>query len=479
MSKEKKEVKKSERPELAAIDGVFYKTFFESSLDPMFVADATSKMLVEVNDSFLKATGYTQDDIRRSDEKPINLISDESMPYIAEKQKQLRKDGFARYEVKLVKKAGGKIPIELSVRYIKLSDKDYVIGSFRDISQRKLSEQESWERIRQLGLANTRIMTITEKIGSIPDFAQKILDANNETEILERASAALCDRLGMGYENVTFYLVRSEDLWLAYSTDTQKRLNQKLSKDHKFCKILSEELSPIVEDKGGVVPIKDKGKSIGVMEIYFQPSTVEVFKGYRQALKGYQDLMFALAEIIGLRIGNLRLYETVQKQSITDPLTGIFNRRYFDERLRVEIERARRSQAMLLTLMIVDVDNFKDINDAYGHNQGDIVLAEIARILKANMRMVDVVCRYGGDEFAIIMPETPLAGAREKAEQLCTLLKEKDYQSIYKGKQIAATTSIGVAAFKPEMDIQSFVKCADGAMYMAKASGKNQVKSAE
>lgn len=478
MSKDKKEPKNKERALAPPTPSNFYKVFFENASAPMFVSDSEGKLIVEANDSFYEVTGYSAADVKRQQEKPINLIAEESIPYIQEKQKQFKKDGLARYEVKLVKKSGEKVPIELTIRHISIENKDYVIGSIRDIAQRKLAEQESWERIRQLGLANTRVMTITEKISSVPEFAQRILGTVSEAETLEKAATILCDRLGMGYQSVTFYVLKGEDLWLAYSTDTQKRTNQKLPKDHKFVKILTEKLPPIIEDKGGVIPIKDRITNIGIMEVYFHNATIEIFQGYHQALKGYQDLLFALAEIIGLRIGILRLYEEVQRQSITDVLTGVYNRRYFDERLKIEIERAKRSATMLLSLMIVDVDNFKDINDTYGHNQGDLVLTEIAKMLKSNTRMVDVVCRYGGDEFVVIMPETPQAGARDKAEQLCGMLKDKRFPCIHSSEKFITTTiSIGVAAFKPDMDMQAFIKAADGAMYMAKASGKNQVKS--
>src|SRR5262249_18429924 len=130
-----------------------------------------------------------------------------------------------------------------------------------------------------------------------------------------------------------------------------------------------------------------------------------------------RELFHYLAGQAAVSIENVNLHETVERQAITDELTGLSNRRRFQETMAAEVERSRRF-GQELGLVLLDIDDFKAVNDTYGHQQGDVVLREIAKVLRASGREIDEPARYGGEELAVILPGTNLEGAFELAERV-------------------------------------------------------------
>ena len=170
-------------------------------------------------------------------------------------------------------------------------------------------------------------------------------------------------------------------------------------------------------------------------------------------------------------------YELLQKTrqlAISDPLTGIYNRRHFFSLLRQELERSRRQQSPLAVMMF-DIDDFKAINDQYGHAAGDQVLIETVQLCQQHLRAYDVMSRYGGDEFAIYLPETDAELATQVAQRLCASIRAHSIQSDHHSFQ--CTVSIGVAACSCEQQdsADSLMAIADKALYQAKQNGKDQV----
>lgn len=167
------------------------------------------------------------------------------------------------------------------------------------------------------------------------------------------------------------------------------------------------------------------------------------------------------------------LQEKLREQANRDSLTGLFNRRYLEGTLERELARCKREGAPL-TMLLLDVDNFKLVNDTYGHQAGDEVLRIFGKLLLEKARTEDIVCRYGGEEFLLVLPKMPLAIARERGAYLLKLFEET---TVLFGKlRIRVTTSIGIAAAPEHADsAEGLVRCADEALYLAKHNGRNQV----
>jgi len=169
-----------------------------------------------------------------------------------------------------------------------------------------------------------------------------------------------------------------------------------------------------------------------------------------------------------------RALQDLQEQAITDPLTGLLNRRYLREYLPRELVRARRNGSTL-AVVIVDLDYFKRVNDTYGHEAGDLVLKELGALLLGHIRGSDIACRFGGEEFALVLPEASLEGARQKAEAVRAAIKKLDLN--YRDKRIhALAASFGVALFPDHADdADALMRIADEALYQAKGAGRDQV----
>jgi diguanylate cyclase (GGDEF)-like protein len=181
----------------------------------------------------------------------------------------------------------------------------------------------------------------------------------------------------------------------------------------------------------------------------------------------------AATALIAIAVRNVQLFLETREQSLRDSLTNCFNRGHGLETLDGELRRARRSRQPLSILMF-DIDRFKTINDELGHLRGDDLLRAVGAQLTRVLRSTDLRCRYGGDEFLIILPDTPLIGARQVAESLRREMAA--LAMVAGGKTIAVTVSVGVAAAGPaELGVTSLIERADGALYQAKRAGRDRV----
>jgi len=186
-----------------------------------------------------------------------------------------------------------------------------------------------------------------------------------------------------------------------------------------------------------------------------------------------RELFTYLAGQAARSMENVDLHETATRESVTDELTGLSNRRALDEVLAGEVERARRFGDDL-GLVLIDLDDFKSVNDTYGHLQGDVVLREVARVLRASSREIDQPARYGGEELAVVLPGTDLEGAYNRAERIREEIARLRIPRLDGLGTVSITTSCGVAAVRAgEADGRALVQAADNALYEAKHSGKN------
>jgi diguanylate cyclase (GGDEF)-like protein len=195
---------------------------------------------------------------------------------------------------------------------------------------------------------------------------------------------------------------------------------------------------------------------------------------------GFGDETIKLAEWLSsqaaIALQNARLHDIVQRQALTDELTGLVNRRRFIAALESEIVRAERMGGTL-SVVLADLDDFKLINDRFGHHAGDEVLQAFADLIRAQGRDVDIGARLGGEEFALLLPETDLSGAAAGAERLCNSLAQLRIW-VGEGREVSVTASFGVAELTEEQTWNGLLRAADAALYRAKEQGKNRVARA-
>ncbi|QQE66155.1 PleD-like protein [Leptolyngbya sp. BL0902] len=221
-----------------------------------------------------------------------------------------------------------------------------------------------------------------------------------------------------------------------------------------------------IPNQGLCVPLIAQGETLGILSLATDADST--------LLEAKQHLARTVAEQIALALANLNLRATLHLQSIRDSLTGLFNRRYLEESLAQEMARALRHHRPLSVIML-DIDHFKRFNDTYGHEAGDYVLKTVSETLQSSVRSSDVVCRYGGEELTILLPDLALTLAKAKAERLRSSIE--NLCLVFKGKGLGPiTASLGVASF-PEhgTDGTTLVQTADAALYQAKAAGRNRV----
>jgi diguanylate cyclase (GGDEF)-like protein len=216
------------------------------------------------------------------------------------------------------------------------------------------------------------------------------------------------------------------------------------------------------------VPLTVQGEILGVFCLAGAPAHTSDHQ------IGQLQLAVTVSESIKLSLSNLKLREKLRAEAIHDPLTGLFNRRYLEEMLVRELHRARRRNSPLCLTML-DLDNFKRFNDSHGHDAGDALLRELGRLMRAKLRKSDILCRYGGEEFVIVLPDSSLVDAEQRIDQIRAQLKEVQIQ--HSGELLAAPTlSAGIAqADEHNFDPGELLRAADKALYSAKNAGRDRV----
>jgi diguanylate cyclase (GGDEF)-like protein len=212
------------------------------------------------------------------------------------------------------------------------------------------------------------------------------------------------------------------------------------------------------------VPIMAKEKILAVMG---------VGSGKHREFPDWEmQMLDTIANQIGMAIENAQLYEHALELAFTDGLTGLYNRRYIMEQIELEFSRVQRSEAPL-SLIMIDLDGLKTINDRFGHHEGDGFLKEVAGIVKVNTRASDVAARWGGDEFMLLAPGTDSRSAGKIAERIRTQVER--YKVKLEGEEVGITVSDGIVSYPAHASVvEELLKKADEAMYNAKRGGKNQ-----
>jgi diguanylate cyclase (GGDEF)-like protein len=347
---------------------------------------------------------------------------------------------------------------------MKLQYQQEAESSFRNVqkSYEDLKKQDEAVRSR-IGILElrfsdlSRVYEITRHLGKALDL-QGLFEQLGEV-LYQTAQISSCWfvqlKLAEGDRTSTYRLTRLRD----HETKTIPEETGFLAEEISRC--LNDKQSRIQLNERMLFPllVEDRLRGIWIVE---------------SANPQHYEALSIIAGQLALTLEKVELYDRIQELAVSDGLTDVYVRRHFLERLQEEFNRSRQ-QKLSLAVLMCDLDYFKQKNDAYGHLVGDEVLRSVAGILKQNVREVDLVGRYGGEEFSIAMPETSLQGGWQVGERIRLAVQESEFQ-IYDEK-IRITISIGVAVIAEEVrSMEELIDEADHALYSAKIKGRNRVE---
>jgi diguanylate cyclase (GGDEF)-like protein len=265
-------------------------------------------------------------------------------------------------------------------------------------------------------------------------------------------------------------LLRADRQWVALAGPASEgRRERERTWEHVADRAMITEASwesaAIIAEGHLCLPLTAGGRPVGVLGI---PDAAGPFTDGRQRMLAMAGALLAIS------LRNAQLFHEVRENSLRDGLTGCFNRTHALAVIEMELRRAKRSR-LPVSLIMLDIDHFKGVNDRYGHLGGDAVLAAVGARMREALRGSDLKCRYGGEEFLVLLPETPLEGAKRVADTLCRDLA--DMPIVWKDETISITASLGVAvAHSAEVDGRALIGRADAALYRAKDQGRNCVR---
>lgn len=359
--------------------------------------------------------------------------------------------------------------------------------SIRRISDEELEQLQGLAKHIAIAIENVRAYELASKqkrlIEQTEDYLAKLfrfsadLTASHQLpevltlidEMVVRFIGAAVYRLMIFGENGTLEMVKSRGVHEGIKLN-QRVIDEVISTGNPF--LITDASSKDILNKFGTdvllcLPLKSHDKPIGALEIR------GVEDGRTIDSEGYAILLIA-ANLMAIAIENAQLYHRISYISIIDGLTGLYNYAYFKDRLTEEIARCSREQGRPFSLIMADIDYFKSLNAIYGHHLGDRVLSEIANIFKNYTRKVDLGVRYGGDEIALLLANTPKEGATILANRLCQGVRE--YHLMVGNTRVPLTVSIGVVTF-PEDGVtkEELVNAAEKGIQKAREMGRNQV----
>jgi len=355
---------------------------------------------------------------------------------------------------------------------------EQILGTATEITERKRAEEAlqqancqltAWVNELELRTQEQALMaemsdflqvclTVEEAYGAIADLIQPLFPDCSGAVFITNESCTLAEAVAIwGNALSSQTLFDLQDCWAL-----RRGRPHWAEKRHMnlFCKHLLPDASTA---ESLCTPMMAQGQALGLLYLVSAaPDRLPTAK---------QQLAVTVAEHLALALANLKLRQTLHTQSIRDPLTGLFNRRYLEDALEQSIHQARRQQQPL-GIVMVDIDYFKRFNDTFGHEAGDLVLRALGQFLQTNIRRSDVACRYGGEELLVILPDASLEHSRERAEQLRKGAKCLDV--FYEDQPLKITISLGVACFPNHGQTrEELIRAADSALYRAKATGRD------
>lgn len=436
------------------------------------------------NPKFAETTGYTLEEAKG--QNPRILKSGKTPPEVYERLWAAITSGREWRGEFCNKKKTGELYYE-SASIAPIKNAKGIITNFVAVKEDITLQKHKEEELRR---------TVEEKKKSVEDlqhlmeFSQLMREEIVEGALIKHTAKVLKERFSSDFLAILM-LNQEENSVEIPVTDPVMDWNEVISKevvlDPTLCRVIRTGQAVIVHDvdtdaccdclllktkKGdsACFPISVGGVAVGAVMM------VKNELGYWDSGEK-QGLISAYIGLAAASLDNVRLVNQTKRLAIMDALTGVYNRRFFVESLEKQLSLAKRYKETLAVIM-ADVDHFKRFNDTYGHTAGDRVLQQVSKMLGHSIRESDILCRYGGEEFAIIMPRTNATESYEKAENIRRHIESARFTNIAPGSTLGITISVGIASF-PENGVEynALVDAADVALYKAKKNGRNRVET--
>jgi diguanylate cyclase (GGDEF)-like protein len=396
---------------------------------------------------------------------------------------QLRQKKFIRYEdIPLETKRGERVEVEFVSNLYQVDGKKVIQCNVRDISERmrvKDSLRNANEELSVLVVELQRHDHEMTLIKQMNDLLQACKSQEEAYQVIAMAVGEMFTGLdgGLAILHESGQYLETFSTWgkgpfmkLVFSMDdcwAMRRGEPHMVTEPKNNIICNH--FEYIPDKGYLcLPLVVQGETMGLL-CCTTPSGIKP-----EQVNSWKKLVQTIGEGIKLSISNLKLREIMREQATHDPLTGLFNRRYLKETLSRELNLARRHH-LKTSISVIDIDHFKDFNDTYGHEAGDRILIELGRLFSNSIRKTDIACRYGGEEFVIVLFDSPQEESRHHLEKICT--KVKEMQVLY-GEYLLGKVSLSVGmveASEAEKSTEEYLNEADKALYAAKRTGRDRI----
>ena len=446
--------------------------------------------MIKFNKACEKATGYTLNDVQHV---PFWELLSPSPEQAREHAQKIKETTAETFECHWKTRDGRVLLIRwASTLLVDEDGQDYIISTGSDITESRKAHEAVREANRQLEKSLRHLEERNQAISLLADmegYLQGCRTIEEACTICAQFVQSICPET-----NGAVYLINdSHDHAQAQETWGDESLSQKIFIPTNCWSVRRGRPNLIDASHRGLpcphihavpdgqylcIPMEANGDLLGILHINYIDGHTPDENGFdRQPyFESRLRLLTTAAETAALSLANIMLQNSLRQQSIRDVLTGIYNRRYMVESLFRELSRAQREQVEVSVLMF-DIDHFKEFNDTYGHDGGDSLLRHLGEFLKQNTRGEDIVCRYGGEEFVVVLPNTQHETAMQKADKMRIGVSE--LQVPHLGTLMrTCTISIGVATYPQNgRTADALLKVADNALYIAKREGRNRVVS--
>jgi diguanylate cyclase (GGDEF)-like protein/PAS domain S-box-containing protein len=459
-----------------------YRTMFERNQAVKLLIDPQTGAIVDANPAAAQFYGYPRATLLTMHITDINILPQEQVQLEMERARTEQRLYF-NFRHRLA--SGTVRDVEVYSSPIHIEGRSLLYSIVHDVTERRRTEEALHHLNTRLANSVYDLRKRNQDLLLLSELDDTIL-ACSAVEEAFAPIATTADRLFNGQPGI-LYLQNSHGRLLpaAWWGHTPVAPPDEYT---RICWALRQETSHVVESAESplcctctnvisgdetifpyiCVPLTTQDETIGVLHLREGPDEPTVLRQH------WERLAETFAGQVALSLSHLRMRIGLQEQALHDPLTGLFNRRYLDTTLKRELHRAYRDGSTV-AIVLLDIDYFKQFNTDFGHDGGDAMLRSVGALLRANIRESDVPCRYGGEEFLLILPGVSAQDAQQRAEYLREAVQE--LQVSHRGMTLhTITISAGVAVFPTHgTNIETLTKAADRALYQAKASGRNQV----